>query len=410
MRSLKPFRKNDRGATAVLFSLSAVGLFCAAGVATDLGITQYRQTQIQDALDAAVIAGASSSLDPAIKKSTAEAFFNQNFVSTGTGLTDLNVSFTTNKTQISGSVVGKIPTNLMKVVGIDSTDIGIKSTATSNVSYEPLCFMAMHPTRKHTLELNDSVSVFAPDCNIYGNSNHENDVIDPHTSLNFLTGKYVAAVGFGHHVLENVTPPADLGAEQIDDPLVAMAMPAAGPCTQNNYVVSSSNTTLPPGHYCGGLKIQNLSNVTLQSNGSYFISGGTLDVNNSQLSGTDVTIFLTDASADVNLDQAKLNISAPKIGTFAGIAVYGARVNTNNTFTKSELNVHGVFYMPNGALVWENTGTPAATAPWSVFVVDGVSWIGNGTIKINFDRKNSDIPYPKQLIAMPRPGDVRLVN
>ncbi|MBL4758684.1 MAG: hypothetical protein JKY32_13940 [Rhizobiales bacterium] len=40
--------------------------------------------------------------------------------------------------------------------------------------------MAMHPTRKHTLELKDSVSVIAPDCNLFGNSDYPWDVVDPH--------------------------------------------------------------------------------------------------------------------------------------------------------------------------------------------------------------------------------------
>ncbi len=79
----------------------------------------------------------------------------------------------------------------------------------------------MHPSRKHTLELKDSVSVYAPDCNIYGNSDHVDDVVDPHTPDNYLTGKTVQAVGYGHHYLQNVKPPLEHAPEILKDPLAA---------------------------------------------------------------------------------------------------------------------------------------------------------------------------------------------
>ncbi len=50
------------------------------------------------------------------------------------------------------------------------------------------------------------------------------------------------------------------------------------------------------------------------------------------------------------------------------------------------------------------------TAKWSAFIIDGVSWIGKGIIRINFNRAASDIPYPDDLIVMPRPSYPRLIN
>ena len=406
------FKNNDSGSTAIIFSLSLLGLICCAGVATDMGMNNYRLTQFQEVLDNAVVAGASTSIKPELKIAAAKVYFDHNIRALFAEPQKLDVKFTTHGSEILGSAKGTIPTYLLTVVGKEEVLVDVRSTATSGISYEPACFMAMHPTRKHTLELNDSVSVFAPNCNIYGNSNHMNDVVDPHTSANFLTGKFIAAVGGGHHFLENVSPQVEFGTEIVLDPFVSLALPDAGPCLQNNYIVSGEAKFLPPGHYCHGLTIKKNSNVTLEEKGSYFISGGDLTIDSSQLSGKNVTIFLTDTADGISLKNSKFSVSAPKTGDFAGIAVYGARTPTRNLFSESEVNIHGVFYMPMGELIWDNKGSPPATAKWTTYVVDGVSWTGDGKITINFDISDNatDIPFPSQLNVVPRPGSVRLVR
>lgn len=408
----KNFKNNDTGATAIVFSLSLLGLICCAGVAIDMGMDHYRLTQFQEILDNAVVAGASTSIKPELKIAAAKVYFDTNIRALIAEPQKLNVTFKTKGSEISGIAGGTIPTYLLNVFGVQDAKVEVHSTATSGVNYEPACFMAMHPTRKHTLELSDAVSVYAPDCNIYGNSDHMNDVVDPHSSANFLTGKFIAAVGGGHHFVENVSPPVEFGTEIVLDPFVALAVPAAGPCLETKYVVSGATKTLPPGHYCGGLAIKNNSNVTLQENGRYFISGGELAVDSSQLLGKNVTIFLTDTAKGISLVDTKFNVTAPKTGDFAGVAIYGARRSTKNSFVRSEVNIHGVFYMPMGELVWDNTGTPPATAKWTTFVVDGVSWTGDGKITLNFDISDNatDIPFPLQLYVVPRPGSIRLVR
>ncbi len=150
--------------------------------------------------------------------------------------------------------------------------------------------------------------------------------------------------------------------------------------------------------------------MELEEGGTYYVSGGAFEILSSQLTGKDVTIFLMDSRATVEWEKAVVRISAPRTGDYAGIALFGARVETDNVFDASTIDIHGVFYMPMGALTWDNTGEPAVTAKWTAFVVDGVSWIGSGIIRINFDRASSDVPYPEDLIAMPRPSKPRLIN
>ena len=399
--------KDQAGGTAIVFSVAIAVVIGCGGLAIDYARTKMTLSAIQANLDAAVLAGVTASLIEKHEIETAKAFFSRYTAEHGV---TVDVRFEVKKGVLTGTADASVPTSFLKILDIDQMGIKAKSAATASEALEPICFMAMHPTRKHTLELKGSVSVYGPRCNIYGNSNHDFDVIDPHTPKNFVTAKFVGTIGGGHHFLPNVSPPPEFGTRVIEDPLADLAMPAPGACTQTKYTISGKSMTLPQGSYCGGLSITNGSKVDLQDDGVYFISGGAFTINSSKLTGKNVTIFLVDARTTVEWINSVVRISAKKTGDFAGIAVFGARVETDNAFTTSTIDIHGAFYMPLGAFTWENDGEPAVTAKWSAFVIDGVSWIGKGTIRYNFDISNSDIPYPEALIAMPRPAKARLVN
>ncbi|MCB1377131.1 MAG: Tad domain-containing protein [Alphaproteobacteria bacterium] len=391
---------------SMLFSIAGAVAIGCGGLGLDYAHSRMELTAVQANLDAAVLAGVSGTLIPDKQIATAEAYFKRFKDKSGV---DFVPEFKLENGVLKGEVDAVVPTTLLRVLNINYVALNAKSSATSEAFLEPLCFMAMHPTRKHTLELKGSVSVIAPDCNVYGNSNHEFDVIDPHTPENFLKAKFVATIGGGHHFLENVSPPPEFGTKVIEDPLSSLSVPSGGDCIQSKYTVSNKSMTLPPGHYCKGLTIKNGSNVTLESGGTYFISGGGFIVDESTVTGTDVTIFLADEDADIDWNKATVRISAKRSGDFAGIAIMGVREETENVFEDSTVDIHGVLYMPKGAFEWNNEGTPSVTAKWSAFIIDGVSWIGSGTITINFRPDQSDVPYPKDLIVMPRPGSARLI-
>ena len=398
--------KSESGNVAILFSLSAVAILAVGGAAIDYGKASWASTSLQSAIDGAVLAGVASSIIEDHQLAIATKYFEASRPSVGDFGTP---TFVRRGGSLVGSASGTISTTLLRIIGIESLPIGSTSVATADVFREPICIMAMHTTRKHTLELKDNVSLYGPDCHIYGNSNHFNDVVDPHSPTNFVVAKSVASVGGGHHYLANVTPPVEFGHEIIPDPLASATIPAMGGCVATGLVISNSTRTLAPGHYCNGLKISN-SDVTLQSGGVYHISGGAFEVSDSTLTGDRVTIFLNDAATNVDWTDSTIRLKAQTSGAFAGIAVFGKQVPTSNTFENSTVDIHGAFYMPKGDFTWTNTGTPAITALWTAFVFDGFSWLGDGTINFPFDLAASDVPYPAAMRLIPRPGKVRLTE
>lgn len=412
------FPSSSSGTVSVLFAIGIVALVGIAGSAVDYSLTAWRKAKLQEALDAAVLAGVSdrgdaeklSGVDGGLTKGQrieiAQVFFDGNKSS----LPNVeNVSFLYEGDNLVGRASIKVDTYLLRVVGFKKLDVNILASAASAVTREPLCFMAMHPTRKHTLELKGSVSVIAPECNIYGNSEHEDDVVDPHTPQNFLVGKSVQAVGYGHHFIANVTPPLEHAPELIPDPLSGLALPVATACDFTNMVVDGTSTALNPGTYCGGLAINNGAVVTLNP-GLYVISGDTFEMNGSEVAGSDVTVALADTNVKLDLQNSILRWSAPKTGAYAGMALIGTRDPVDHVFQDSTIDLHGVIYLLQGAIQWTNSGTPAIDALWSAWIVDGVSWDGDGAIHYNFNLAGSDVPYPPEMRVIPRPGSARLVR
>lgn len=378
----------------------------AAGGAIDFGNNIFTQTKIQGALDAAVVAGVSSSILEEYQIKTAEKYYQAN--SSGFAIEGQQVAFKVKQNKLIGEVSGTINSSLMKAVGYESTRMKVTSVGEAGTSREPACVLAMHPTRKHTLEMKGSVSFIAPQCHIYGNSNHFNDVVDPHTPQNFMTGLSVAAVGGGHHYIENVTPEVEFGHEIIANPL-NVTIPSSAVCIGTKFKLDGAVTVLQPGKYCGGLNITNGSQVKLVDGGQYIISDGTFKIQDSVVTGKNAVIFL-EGDANVELNEATLVLEAPKSGKYAGLAVVGDPVSTSNSFVDSTIDIHGVFYMPSGDFQWTNKGTPVLSAKWSTFIVEGFSWGGTGTINLSFDIEGSDVPFPNELRVIPRPANARLIH
>jgi hypothetical protein len=416
---LRELASDSSGGFAVTFAVAAVVLAGAAGFGIDLARISSVRSSVQQSLDAAVLAGVAYSpgakalsgvsgygVTNADRIETAVKYFESD---TDNMAAVSSKSFTFEGDVLVGRATARVETTLLAVLGPKFADVAQIAKATSGPFRAPACFLAMHPLRKHTLELKDSVSVIAPDCNIYGNSSHPDDVVDPHTAENFLVGKSVQAVGYGHHYLPNVTPPVEHAPELIPDPLADLAIPAAGACQFTNTKLTGGVHALNPGVYCGGLTVEGGAVVTLKP-GLFNLTGGDFAVNNATVKGDGVTVSFATPDVHVNWTGATIRLSAPKSGQYAGMAVIGVRDPMSHAIDASTVDVHGVIYLLQGAFTWTNAGTPAVSALWTAWIVDGVSWLGSGTIKINFNLKDSDIPYPKALNVIPRPGTQRLVQ
>jgi hypothetical protein len=406
-RNLSAFVVRDDGNVAILFAAAAIPLIALGGGAADYSRAAREQQLLQEALDAATLAGVIGDKTDEEELAVAEAYFLANHPN---NWEVSRISFEHNGEHLVGSTTASIDTRFLRVIGMPYFTVSVSSVATQEMVREPACVMAMHPTRKHTLELKDSVSVMGHNCNFYGNSSNPDDVVDPHNPQNYLTGRSVQAIGYGHHYLENVTPPLEHAPELLSDPLASMPIPPAGSCLFTGKQIIGGTHTLSPGTYCSGLGIKSNATVEL-SPGTYIITGDKFEIENSTVTGTGVTIVLDDKDATLFWKNSTIRLSGPTAESEKGMVMIGQRVDATHELEKSTIDLEGVVYVPNGAFEWQNVGTPALKTKWTAWIVDGFTWSGSGTIPMPFNPDDSDVPYPKELTDMiPRPGTARLIN
>lgn len=99
MKRLTIPRHHQRGAVAIMFGLSAVVLFGFMGLALDLSQTYDRKTELQNASDAAALAGArelngtTAGINLAVSKAKSVALLNKFKYSTNVALVDAGIKF-----------------------------------------------------------------------------------------------------------------------------------------------------------------------------------------------------------------------------------------------------------------------------------------------------------------------------
>ena len=266
----KSFIYNISGGMAVPGAIATLVVVTASGAALEYTNKSRVSSAMQQVVDAAALggAGASDKKDEQIAKAK-EILAAHGIESFGMKVEDPEATpqrvFHNDKGHLVVQADAGVEAGLLGLFGMEKLSVQVEAIANrQGVNRVPICFMAMHPTRKHTLELKKSVSLYGPDCNIYGNSNHPYDVVDPHTPENFVVSASIQAIGYGHHYLENLTPPLVKAEELIPDPYATLTLPK-GACESDKQSVSisSGKTQLDPGIYCGGFEVSGGAEVTL---------------------------------------------------------------------------------------------------------------------------------------------------
>jgi len=432
-KSLGEYSKSESGSFVAFFAIALTLMLSATGFAVDYARAYNTKDDLKALLDAAVLAGVTEGEGEASQRQIASSVFNANKSSVAAGAFDVTqVRFWNENDELHGEASARMTTTFLRFFNSENLQVSNRSAATSGATRKAACFMAMHPTRKHTLEMKDAVDVMAPDCHIYGNSDHPYDVVDPHTPQNHMVTASLQAIGYGHHYLQNLTPPLEYAPEYIPDPLADLVIPDGTGCSSSNNSSkkkgkkkkgkkakkgkkgkgggsggSSTTISLNPGTYCSGFEYSN-STITLAP-GTYIIKDGDFSLDNSTLTGDGVTLVLADDDVEISWEDSLVQISAPTSGTYESLAIIGVREETEHEIDGAVADIHGVVYLPNGAFEWTNSGNSTMAADWTAWIVDGVTWRGTGTIYYNFKPKDSDVPYPDELFVIPRPGSARLI-
>ena len=129
-RMINRFKRDTSGKVAIIFALSAVPMFMAAGAALDFVRASNTQAQMQAALDAGALAAAASrDLSDSDREDLANAVFKQNYAGVN-GVTP-TTAFSIEDGTVVMSADMTMPTAFMRVAGLNTMDIG--SSVTVNI-------------------------------------------------------------------------------------------------------------------------------------------------------------------------------------------------------------------------------------------------------------------------------------
>ena len=215
------FAHCSRGATAIVFALSAIPFIGAAGVAIDQSRAYFAKSALQSATDAAALSAASTTVKTSDRVSTAQSVFAANVGDTASVKSAVpSVSVVDDTVSVTSSV--QLPTTLTRIMGYETVAITASSSAAVGKTYgnaAPACVLALSTTVDGAFYVNGTTSFEAINCGVYTNSNANESlraVGDPTVSAsNFCT------VG-GADINGNFLPLPVTGCAPVPDPFAPL--------------------------------------------------------------------------------------------------------------------------------------------------------------------------------------------
>lgn len=365
------------GNVMITFALASVPLMGGVGAAVDYSKANSAKSALQGALDSAALtiiksaAGLSSDQVTASATNHVKAAFNRSEVQ------NLRVSaeYDASSATLSVNAAGDMSTTFMGIMGISQMSVsGISKARMGGSTIWPVCVLVTDPESNHTLLVKNDASIDFTNCMVQVNTANWDAVeardasyIHSVNGVNCFTGE----IHYG-----DVKPPKLPTCTMLPDPYSSYDVPT-NECTYTNLTIST-DTTLKPGTYCGGINIKSAAQVTF-SPGLYYIQNGDIQIlGSSGATGNGVTFLISGSSSNININTTGTIALSPDIGSDAGkwagfLFYYDQPSSTNNkksakegknTISSATVNVSGIIYLAgqklnitDGAKVTVNPGT-----------------------------------------------------
>jgi Putative Flp pilus-assembly TadE/G-like len=370
------FIRNQLGNTTLIFSLAAIPMLGAAGVAVDSFRAGDVRSQLDAALDGAVIAGAAASSNYVAE---AEKFFDLNFDSRDLISVERSFTFRDNVI-VTGTATAKFTPSFSSVLGYDIMSVDDEAeaegmTGASNVG--KLCILALAPNASQSLLMNSGAQVNAASCEVHVSSQANPAAIfnagtDLKAQKTCIKGGNIIDNGGTHDNLET-------NCNALSDPYAGtVPEPVSTACDYNNGNYSGK-VTLNPGVYCGWHNFNNSPTVDLNP-GTYIIKSGGWNVNGGTWKGDGVTFYYADTSKIQFNSAVKADLKAPKSGDYADFLFAEKAGLSNSQFVLDDnkgFDMTGIMYLPSRDVIF-NSGTKVTTqkmtAVMNTVIFNGVNW------------------------------------
>ncbi len=486
-RTIQRYLRSKRGNVTFIGTLAAVPVIGAAGMAIDYARISRVHDRMQMVVDGAALAAVSaknlsgtSTQKAATRITIAKSYLNNGFVAltdarllgqptvTANGATvsitaraEVKGSFTnvfdTLKTssEIGDGGGGETPGVIGRTYGIT-----VSTTASFKSGASPLCMLVLNPTDSQSLQIQGTADLFAPGCAVWVNSSSNSGLYENGTAT--MTAKTICVNGnyTGTGYYPNMPQYGATNCPVYPDPLKAKFLTdydtayadasANGPvncfktgkkCRYDGYSTtnkkyspltltgSSTDVTLQPGIYDGGIDVKAGATVRLAA-GTYFIQNGLFSTRQATVMNADsggVTIIMTEPTAGTKVTnstqtridiqaQTNLSLKAPSAGAFAGIVIAQhpnsitstSKTTANSVIGGGVMSLTGMVYYPSNILYITGGGSGTVSSPERIatddplfaIVADKVFIEGNGQLRVGGASDNESAGLP----ALPAVG------
>lgn len=389
--SLRAFWENTSGGVLIYTAIGMAVFLGFAGLAVDISYWYATKRSVQSASDASALAGAlelARGTDDATMRIMAKADSAKNGYLEGAGTT-----ITINNPPQSGVYAGDgdaveatiqqtVPGFLSRVLGVDTITVGARAVAVGFDSDS--CLYVLAPSADSALSVTGTAAV-EMDCGAQVNS--DSPIAIDQIGSSCLTATSIATAGGASGSCVNPTP--DENGLQVDDPFEYLSAPSAGPCTETALVEVTSATTLVPGNYCGGIKIE--ADVTFNP-GDYTVGGEGLQIQgNSVVTGDGVNFYFpptltgydkpgpTPPVALYIAGTTDVQLTAGATGPYANMLFYlDPAIDPNLEIWLeggADMELEGIIYATQNHMLY--AGGSDQNDGWLVTLVDTIEFVGN---------------------------------
>lgn len=407
-RMLRRFTVDRTGGTSIVFGITLVPIVAFAGAAIDYGRALDVRAALQSAVDGAALAAADKFVgSESDRKILSQDIFEANLAATTSGVSaSPQISFGDDTATVAASA--SIPTAVLGIMHIDTIEVAVTATARNAPEIGPVCVLALDGSADQAFSLDGTADLTARECVVHANS--RSDVALSATGATWAEAESFCAVG-GHEGNGFSSEPIRNCSIALD-PFADLQRPLTGGCDYNNKRYKKGSHTMSPGIYCGGITMNAHAEVTMEP-GIYIIKDGPLSMlAHSQMSGTDVLIFLTGAGAVLDIkSHANIDIAASAIGIYAGLAIMQDRDSAFDETSTVEgggtVRIVGTIYLPEQELKVGGGGAIGQDSPFMPLIAKTVKFHGNATIEINVDPDAEGFP---DYLPSVRSGTPRLIS
>jgi len=402
-RHLRKFYRDSSGNLSLMVGLTALPLVAVVGMAVDMERASSAKIALRNISDGAALAAASAPMGtkPNTRTEIASQYVEANLAAlNGTKIVSKNI--VVGSDTINVNLGARLDGQLTKIFGVGIGARAAAAPATSGdpdkyknidvssksaVKYNPVpgpCMLALSPNKSRAATFSGSAAVTLQNCTVMSNSDRTNSMYFGGAGVYVTAACFVTVGKIDGSASQYRMTTCDKITENFvatPDPYASLPIPPK-PASCSN--VGNGATSLSPGYYCS-LNVSN-KDITLVP-GTYVIAnGGSLSVQNQRtLTGSGVTFYLEGNATIDFAGGATMRLSAPIIGSYAGVLFFGDRNNTSLQRMNGTSNSYltGAMYFKSGAVDFR--GNYSGQNGCMQIVADTIDMSGNSTMTNSCD-------------------------